>query len=103
MRIEDDAVAGGSLAFVEWLCIDHVTVVSELPDVVSYCCSLAADVLAYAFIADEGASDAVAVATEGNENPERLGRDAWIFDCSYWYDCKGSQVFGSELLGSQNG
>ena len=57
---------------------------------VSDCCSLAADVLSDAFIADEGASDAVAVATEGNENPERLGRNARVFDCSYWYDCKGS-------------
>ena len=103
MRIEDDAVACGSLAFVEWLGINHVTVISKLPDVVSYCCSLAADVLAYAFIADEGASDAVAVATEGNENPERFGRDPWVFDRSDGNDCKGSQIFGSELFGSQNG
>ena len=103
MRIEDDAVAGGSLAFVEWSTINHVSVVSELPDVVSDCCSLAADILSDAFIADEGASDAVAVATEGNENPERLGRDPWVFDRPDWNDCKGSQIFGSELLGSQNG
>ena len=90
MRIEDDAVACGSLAFVEWSTINHVAVVSKLPDMVSYCCSLAADVLAYAFIADEGASDAVAVATEGNENPEGFGRDPWVFDRSDGNDCKGS-------------
>lgn len=70
---------------------------------VSDCCSLASDVLSDAFIADEGASDAVAVATEGNENPEGFRRNAWIFDRSYWNDCKCSQVFGSELFGSQNG
>ena len=100
MRIKDDAVAGGSLAFVEWLGINHVSVVSELPDVVSYCGSLAPDVLSDAFIADEGASDAVAVATEGNENPERLGRDPWVFNRSDGNDCKGSQIFGSELFGA---
>ena len=100
MRIEDDAVAGGSLAFVEWPAINHVSIVSELPDVVAYCGALASDILSDAFIAYEGASDAVAVATEGNENPERLGRDAWIFYRSDWNDCKGSQIFGSELLGA---
>jgi hypothetical protein len=61
MGIEDDTVAGGSLAFIEWLAIDHVTVVSELPDVVAYCCSLAANVLSDALVAYEGSPDAVAV------------------------------------------
>ena len=103
MRIEDDAVACGSLAFVEWSTINHLAVVTELPDVESYSGSLAADILSYAFVANEGASDAVAVATEGNENPEGFGRYAWIFDCPDGNDCKGSQIFGSELLGSQNG
>ena len=61
MRIEDDAVAGGSLAFVEWLAINHVAVISELPNVVSDCCSLAADVLPDTLVAYEGSPDAVAV------------------------------------------
>jgi hypothetical protein len=90
VRIKDDTVAGGSLAFVEWLGVNHVSVVSELPDVVSDCCSLASDVLSDAFIADEGSPDAVAVATEGNEHAQGLWRYAWIFDRPDWNDCKGS-------------
>jgi hypothetical protein len=68
--------------------------------VVANCCSLAANVLSDTLVANEGSPDAVAVTTEGNKNAQGLWRDPWIFDRSDWNNGKGSQIFGSELLGT---